>query len=112
MDSIVVGLSQAVALIPGSSRSGVTISGGLFLGLTRETAARFSFLLSLPSVFAAGVYELYKKREVLLDSSDSIINLLVATIVSGVIGYWSIAFLLGYLKKHSTYVFILYRLVL
>jgi undecaprenyl-diphosphatase len=111
-DSVNVGFWQALALIPGASRSGTTISGGLFQGLTRETAARFSFLLSLPSIFAAGVYELYKERDELLHSSDSIINLVVATIVSGIIGYWSIAFLLGYLKKHSTYVFIIYRLVL
>ena len=56
LDAILIGCAQAVALIPGSSRSGVTITGGLFVGLNRETAARFSFLLSLPSVFAAGAY--------------------------------------------------------
>ncbi len=109
-DAIGVGLAQAVALIPGASRSGVTITGGLFLGMTRETAARFSFLLSLPAVFAAGVYELYKERHELLASQDSILYLLTATIVSGFVGYATIAFLLGYLKKHTTYLFILYRL--
>src|ERR1051325_5664018 len=61
VDAIVVGLAQAVALVPGSSRSGVTITGGLFLGMTRDTAARFSFLLSLPSVFAAGGLQRLKK---------------------------------------------------
>jgi undecaprenyl-diphosphatase len=111
-DAILIGFWQALALIPGASRSGVTITGGLFQGLSRETAARFSFLLSLPSIFAAGVYELYKEREELLQSSDSILNLVVATVVSGIVGYWSIAFLLGYLKKHTTYVFIIYRLIL
>jgi undecaprenyl-diphosphatase len=111
-DSIAIGFWQALALIPGASRSGVTITGGLFQGLTRESAARFSFLLSLPSVFGAGCYELYKDRKELLESNDSIVNLVVATIVSGIIGYWSIAFLLGYLKKHNTYVFIVYRLAL
>src|ERR1051326_6474186 len=111
MDSIVLGLSQAVALIPGSSRSGVTITGGLFLGMTRETAARFSFLLSLPAVFAAGVYELIKQRHQLLDTQAHAIDLAVGTFVSLVVGYASIAFLLGYLKKHTTYLFIVYRLI-
>lgn len=111
-DAIVVGLAQAVALIPGSSRSGCTITGGLFMGFDRATAARFSFLLSLPSVFAAGVFELVKEREALLSSQDGIVNLIVATVVSGIVGYASIAFLLGYLKKHTTWLFIIYRLAL
>ncbi|MBW7887381.1 MAG: undecaprenyl-diphosphatase UppP [Bacteroidetes bacterium] len=110
-EAIIIGLWQSVALIPGSSRSGTTITGGLFLGLTRETAARFSFLLSLPSVFAAGVLELVKERHELLSSNIGGINLLVATIVSGIVGYTSIAFLLDYLKKHTTYLFIVYRIL-
>jgi undecaprenyl-diphosphatase len=111
-DAIVVGLAQAVALIPGASRSGVTITAGLFLGMTRPTAARFSFLLSIPAVLAAGVYQLYKEREALLGSQDQLVNLVVSTAVSGVVGYASIAFLLAYLKTHSTYLFIVYRLLL
>ncbi len=112
LEAIVVGLAQCVALIPGASRSGVTITGGLFLGMTRETAARFSFLLSLPSIFAAGIYQLIKAREALFATTDSILNLLIATIVSGIVGYYSIAFLLNYLKKNSTYLFIAYRIAL
>ena len=111
-DAICVGFWQAIAIIPGASRSGVTITGGLFQGLTRETAARFSFLLSIPSVFGAGCYELFKKREELLQSSDSIKYLIVCTVISGIVGYASIAFLLEYLKKHTTYVFIFYRIAL
>jgi undecaprenyl-diphosphatase len=111
-DAIYVGFWQALAIIPGASRSGVTITGGLFQGLTRETAARFSFLLSIPSVFGAGCYEMFKERDELLKSSDSITYLVVATVVSGFVGYASIAFLLGYLKKHTTYLFIIYRIVL
>lgn len=111
-EAIVVGLAQCLALIPGASRAGVTITGGLFLGMTRETAARFSFLLSLPSIFAAGIYQLVKAREALFATTDGILTLTIATVVSGVVGYYSIAFLLNYLKKNSTYLFIVYRIVL
>lgn len=110
--AMLVGVFQAMALVPGASRSGTTITGGLFAGLDRPTAARFSFLLSLPSVFAAGVFELYKERAELLASRDDAVNLIVATVVSGVVGYASIAFLLGYLKTHTTGLFIAYRIVL
>lgn len=112
LDAVLVGLAQSVALIPGSSRSGVTITGGLFLGMTRETAARFSFLLSLPSVFAAAVFELVGEREALLSSNTGVTNLLLATAVAGIVGYWSIDFLLTYLRRNTTAVFILYRLAL
>jgi undecaprenyl-diphosphatase len=110
-DAILIGFAQAVALIPGSSRSGTTITGGLFAGLNRETAARFSFLLSLPSVFAAGVLELVKERSELFSSNIGMENILIATIVSGIVGYASIAFLLNYLKSNSTYLFIIYRII-
>lgn len=111
-DAIVTGLAQALALVPGSSRSGVTITAGLFAGMSRETAARFSFLLSLPSVLAAGVYQLYKARESLFASQADASALAVATVASAIVGYLSIAFLLRYLKTHTTAVFIIYRLAL
>lgn len=111
-DAIIIGLAQALALIPGSSRSGVTITAGLFRNLDRETSARFSFLLSLPSVFAAGAYQLYKTWDVITASNDNMIAIAVATIFAFVSGYLSIAFLLAYLKRHSTGVFIGYRLIL
>ncbi|UWX57964.1 undecaprenyl-diphosphate phosphatase [Chlorobaculum sp. MV4-Y] len=110
-DAIIIGLAQATALIPGSSRSGVTITGGLFRNLDRETAARFSFLLSLPSVFAAGMLELYQTRHEIMLSTHNIINLVVATIAAFIVGYLSIAFLLNYLKRHTTGIFIAYRLI-
>ncbi len=110
LDAIVVGCAQAVALIPGSSRSGCTITGALFMGLNRETAARFSFLLSLPAVFAAGIFELIKARHELLATQAHVLDLIAATVVSFIVGYASIAFLLGYLKKHTMWVFIAYRL--
>jgi undecaprenyl-diphosphatase len=111
-DAIAIGLVQALALVPGSSRSGVTITAGLFAGLSRDTAARFSFLLSLPSVLAAGVFQLYAEREGLLGSQQDIAALLVATLAALVSGYLSIAFLLYYLKTHTTYLFVVYRIAL
>ena len=78
----------------------------------RETAARFSFLLSLPAVFAAGIFELIKARHDLLNTQAHVVALIVATVVSFIVGYASIAFLLGYLKKHTTWLFIAYRLAL
>ncbi len=110
-EALLIGLAQSVALIPGSSRSGVTITGGLFLNLSREAAARFSFLLSLPSVFAAALLELYKTWGSITASPDGITNIMVATLAAGIVGYASIAFLLNYLKKHTTTIFITYRLV-
>ena len=109
-DSIIIGIAQAMALIPGSSRSGTTITGGLFMGLTRESAARFSFLLSIPSVFASGMLELYEQIK-FIDQSG-VVNLIIATIVSGISGYAAIDFLLKYLRKNTTFVFIYYRIAL
>ncbi len=110
-EALLIGLAQSIALIPGSSRSGVTITGGLFLNLDRATAARFSFLLSLPAVFAAGLYKLYQSWDIIVASPEHITNILAATLVAGIVGYASIAFLLNYLKKHTTTVFIAYRLL-
>jgi undecaprenyl-diphosphatase len=111
-DAIVVGFSQACALVPGTSRSGATILGGLCCGLSREAAARFSFLLSIPSVLAAGVYELVEARYELLASGGQVTNLVVATIVAGLVGYATIPWLLGYLRTRTMWVFIVYRLIL
>lgn len=108
-DAIAVGLAQVLALIPGSSRSGSTIMGGLFAGETRETAARFSFLLSIPAIAASGLLELNEAITKL--PSGSYGALLVATIVSGVVGYASIWFLLRFLRTHSTAIFICYRVI-
>ncbi len=109
-DGIVIGCAQALALIPGSSRSGVTITAGLFRNLKRDAAARFSFLLSIPAVGLSGLYELYKERDALLNENFS--GLLIATIVSGIVGYFSIAFLINYLKTKSNMIFIIYRIIL
>ncbi len=108
-DALAVGFAQVLALIPGSSRSGSTIMAGLFEGETRETAARFSFLLSMPAIAASGLLELKEAMHKLPEAS--ILPLSIATIVSGIVGYLSIWFLLRFLRTHSTAVFILYRLI-
>ncbi len=109
-DALAVGSAQALALIPGSSRSGSTIMAGLFVGETRETAARFSFLLSIPAIAASGLLEL--KEAVTKLPEGSYFALAVATIVSGIVGYLSIWFLLRFLRTHSTGIFIVYRLII
>jgi len=108
-DALAVGFAQCLALIPGSSRSGSTIMAGLFAGQTRETAARFSFLLSIPAVAASGLLELVEAMHKL--PQGSLTSLAIGTIVSGIVGYLSIWFLLRYLRTHSTGIFIGYRLI-
>lgn len=109
-DAIVVGFAQCLALIPGSSRSGSTIMAGLFAGEVRETAARFSFLLSIPAILASGLLELKKAIHILPDGSYG--ALFVGTLASAVVGYASIWFLLRFLRTHSTGIFIGYRLII
>lgn len=105
-----IGLAQAIALIPGASRSGTTITAGLFLNMTREAAAKYSFLLSIPAVALSGVYQLYKLRDSLVTEAG--FSLLLATVIAGLVGYASIGFLIRYLHSHSTYLFIFYRVLL
>lgn len=108
-DALIIGSAQALALIPGSSRSGTTLTAALLLGFTREAAARFSFLLSIPAVFASGVYEMTRIH----GASDlGAANLVVATLVSAVTGYAAIAWLLRFLTRNTTMVFVWYRIAL
>ncbi|MBM3939747.1 MAG: undecaprenyl-diphosphatase UppP [SAR202 cluster bacterium] len=108
LDAVVVGIAQVASLIPGSSRSGTTITGGLFSGLQRETAARFSFLLAIPAIGASGILQLPEA----LRANMPPVTLGIATLVAAASGYLSIAFLLRYLQRHSTYLFIVYRIAL
>ena len=111
-DAIVIGFAQALALIPGVSRSGATITAGLFLGLDRVAAARFSFLLSIPAVVLSGLYEL---RDVVAGTAEGGVGIAptaVATVLAFISGYVSIAFLLRFLTTHTTAVFVAYRVAL
>jgi undecaprenyl-diphosphatase len=110
MDAVVVGTAQALALIPGASRSGTTITAGLFRGLTREAAARFSFLLSIPAVVLSGVYEALNHAK---DKNGPGLGLTgVALVFAFAVGLASIAWLMRWLSNHSTFVFIYYRIAL
>jgi undecaprenyl-diphosphatase len=108
-DGVLIGLAQAAALVPGVSRSGATITAGLFLNLNRAAAARYSFLLSVPAVVLSGLFEL---RKVGGEGSAPALQTAVATLLAFVVGYASIAFLLRFLVRHSTGVFVAYRVAL
>ena len=109
-DAIIMGLCQCLALIPGVSRSGGTISGGLFLGLDREVATRFSFLLAIPAVLASGLFSLPDAFDPAAGQAASGMQLLVGTAVAFVVGYASIAWLLRFVSNHSFEWFAAYRI--
>ena len=110
LDALVIGFGQCLALIPGSSRSGSTIMAALFRRIDRPTAARYSFLLSLPAVGAAGFLELFKERHHLGELGWT--SIIVSIVVAFISGYASIWFLIRYLRTHTTQVFIWYRFAL
>jgi undecaprenyl-diphosphatase len=108
-DALLVGLAQALALVPGTSRSGITLVAAMLLGFRRDAAARYSFLLSIPAVAAAGVFELPK----LLGNRDvGLAALLVGLTVAAVSGYLSMAWLIRFLRTRTTYGFVVYRVLL
>ena len=111
-DGVLVGLAQALALVPGVSRSGATITAGLFLGMRREAAARFSFLLSVPAIVLSGLYGLFGILSDREGDETGLLALAIATVFAFVSGYASIAFLLRFLAKNSTFVFVVYRIAL
>lgn len=109
-DAVAMGLGQSMALIPGMSRSGSTIMVGLFRRLSREAAARFSFLLSVPAIFGSGMLEMVKERQHLMEVG--VMPTIIASVISFIVGWASIWLLLRYLRTHTTYVFIWYRIAL
>lgn len=110
--ALAIGLGQALALIPGTSRSGSTITTGMLLGFSREAAARFSFLLSVPIILGAGVYKLAKALPVLRDEPSWRAATLIGTVVSAVAGYLVIGWLLHWLRTRTTYLFVAWRIAL
>jgi undecaprenyl-diphosphatase len=105
-DGVLLGFAQALALIPGVSRSGATISMGRFLGYDREAATRFAFLLAIPAVVASGLFQL---KDVFAGDGPSPAQMVVATLIAFALGYASIAWLLRYVERHSVYLFVWYR---
>ena len=108
-DAIVIGFAQAAALVPGVSRSGATLTAGLFLGFDRTSAARYSFLLSVPAVVLSGLFELRKIGD---DGGAGFVPTAIATLLAFIVGYATIAFLLRWLTSHSTAIFVVYRVAL
>lgn len=106
LDGLLVGLGQTLALVPGVSRSGSTLTTAMFLGLQRQTAARFSFLLGIPTLAIATLYQSTKA----LDNVERLLPLLVGIISTFIFSYLAIAWLLRYLQRKSTWVFVWYRL--
>jgi undecaprenyl-diphosphatase len=109
-DAALIGIAQALALFPGISRSGITLSAGLFRGLTRESAARFAFLMGIPIIAGAG---LWKMRSIVTGGSGDVhVDALLAGVIAAALSGWlAIGFLLRYLRTHSTGIFIAYRLI-
>src|SRR5512137_3017878 len=110
--ALAIGIGQALALVPGTSRSGSTITTGMLLGFSREAAARFSFLLSVPIILGAGVYKLAKALPVLRDEPAWRSATILGTVVSAVAGYLVIGWLLRYLRTRTTYLFVAWRIAL
>ncbi len=111
-ESLVMGVAQALALMPGTSRSGITISAGMFAGLDRATAARFSFLLSLPAITAAAVLEAVEERKEILGTPEARAAMVWGTLTAAVVGFVAIRWLLRVLATQTLWPFVAYRLAL
>ncbi len=110
-DSLLIGLIQALAVIPGVSRSGSVIVGMLFMKFKRDEAAKYSFLVSVPTIFAASLFDLYEMQDVLTANSDAIPTLIIGSIVAFISAYIGVKWLIGYLQKNSLALFGWYRIV-
>ena len=110
IDALIIGTSQALALMPGVSRAGITMTSGLFMGLNRETAAKFSFLLSAPIIAGAGLYKGYGLLKHGLPA-DERLPFVIGLLTAAIVGFFAIKYLLKYLQKNSFYIFIWYRIV-
>ena len=111
LDALIIGLMQVIAVFPGASRSGTTISGGMFRGLDRPSAARFAFLMSVPVMLAAGLYEMLDVVQ-MPNLAQFLPLLAVGFVTAAIVGWFAIKWLLNYLSNHSLYVFAVYCAVL
>lgn len=113
-DAIVMGLAQCLALIPGVSRSGATLSAGLFIGVRRDAVTRYSFLLAIPAVLASGIFsipDVFAPAEPGIPAPSGA-QMVIATVIAFALGYASIAWLLNWVAKHTFYIFVFYRIAL
>jgi len=112
IEAMIIGLVQALAVVPGVSRAGAVILAMMLMGYRRGEAATYSFLLAVPTILAASVFDLYKSREVLLSSQSNLFLLVIGFIVSFLVAYVAVKWLIGYLKQNSLVVFGFYRILL
>jgi len=110
--ALIIGLGQSLAVVPGVSRAGAVILTMLILGYRRDEAAKYSFILSIPTIFMASFYDLYKSRDFLLGSFDKMGFLVLGFLISFVFAYLSVKWLIGFLKKNSLMIFGIYRITL
>ncbi len=108
--AVMIGFTQAIALIPGTSRSGITMMMGLFMGLTREAATRFSFLLSIPLIFAAGLFKIVELMQ--MSATPPWGDILLGTVLSGISAYVCIRLFLGFIERIGFMPFVWYRMIL
>ena len=107
LDALLIGVMQVISVFPGASRSGTTISGGMFRGFDRPSAARFAFLMSVPVMLAAGGYEMLDVLQ-MPNLGEFLPLLAVGFVTAAIVGWFAIKWLIGYLSKHSLYVFAVY----
>jgi undecaprenyl-diphosphatase len=111
-DALIIGVAQSLAVIPGVSRAGVVILSMLILGYQRDQSAKYSFLLSIPTIFMASFYDLYKSKDTFLTNLNQLWMLLIGFFVSFIFALISVKWLIGFLKKNSLVIFGIYRLII
>lgn len=111
-EALIIGLVQALAVIPGVSRAGSVILGMMFLGYKREEAAKFSFILSIPTILAASGYDLFKMRSLVMSNVDNLSLLIIGSLVSFIFALAAVKWLITYLQKNSLFIFGVYRILL
>jgi undecaprenyl-diphosphatase len=109
---VIIGLAQSLAVVPGVSRAGIVMLSMMGMGFKRSESALYSFLLAVPTIMAASVYDLYKSRDILVASSTSLAPLMIGFVTAFAVAYVSVKWLIGYLQHHSLVPFGFYRIAL